>query len=71
MLNRIANGDAIPSSVTGMMNKIITETKEPAITPRRKLSKALAARRRIGREMRGTRAVVKAAQAKMLKKVYK
>ena len=65
----MANGDAMPNNVTGMMNRIITEVNDPARTPNWSWSKALAASRRIGRETRGIRLVARAAHARILKKV--
>ena len=65
----MAKGEAIPSKLTGIMNRIITEVKDPASTPICRLSKALDARRRIGLEMSGISAMASDDQARTLKKV--
>ncbi len=49
----MANGETVPSSVTGMANSTSTEANEPSTTPASMLITALAAACRIGRATNG------------------
>ena len=65
MASRMAKGEAVPSSVTGMMNSSTTATNEPNRMPISRASKALADSRSTGREIKGTSPMVRPAQARM------
>ena len=61
----MANGDAIPSKVTGMESRINTEVKEANKMPNCSWSNASAARLSTGRETNGTIPIVMAAQIRI------
>lgn len=64
--SRIAKGEAVPSKVTGMINKTITTVKEPNNAPRASVSNAWLANRRIGLEATGINPTASDAQASIL-----
>ena len=69
MPNRMAKGEVVPKSVTGMLKRIITTTNDPMRTPNWNWSKAWAANLKMGREIKGIRPMLNPAQSRILKNV--